>query len=1158
MRLLALMLALAALATTAHAGPTLGVFDAFASEGLKRALAPVRKALADQGYQVKSVGPEELCSSTALTPTNYALLLWAPGKGYPADSMGPLDGYLKAGGRLIVLGGPAFSLPSWLSGGRWQPWSELLKQMSAALPDWNLLPEDGSDSAAPWGRGTSDLTVPGKLTVGTSDASHGRALTVTSGGFTSWDTWTRRLPTPRAGYNLLTLWAKGNAATPQASMELREKDGSRWIAVLNLSTDWGYHALSPKQFQYWQDNPSKGRGGAGDQVSFDRIAEISVGLALSHTQIPSGSHEFSLDQLGLKRDPRAASSVAQEMTLDGLCPDYKLFPVRGAVKARSGSELLPVADYPLPTDFMSVSPRPLATGFGKGRWQRFIPLIEALDERGRRSGYLAWMHLNTAGAYAGSAWAAFGTDSPAFYESSSVSVALISLCRAMAERPLLTEGGAEKYAYLSDTKEVTLGCRVTVPPYATGALSIRIRVLPADPGKALLDQTTPVKLSERVGLKPLASTFSMRWSPSETLRKGGRCRVITELLSDGKVIDSLKHDLLFWAPKPTSERQYVSAKDGAFWLKGERWAPHGVNYMPSSGVALEDGEAFESWLGARGYDPGLIEQDLERVRDLGMNSISVFLYYKDVDAQNVLDLLDRADRLGIKVNLSLRPHADPLEFNWQEVRDMLTRLRLPESDVIYAYDLAWERGFGTYEPSYTNVRGRKFYDPQWRGWVTDQYGSIEGAERDWGFAIPRNAGGEATGPADSQLDTDGPWRRMVAAYRRFVEDFAARAYGQAARRIRTVDPNHLITFRMNSSGDPTASPREMLYDYRGLARALDIMEPEGYGRIGDWNRVRDGAFTAAWSRYSAKGRPILWSEFGQSAWAATNFLTHNAGLDFQGELYQSLYKMMQISGANGSAAWWYPGGFRVGERSDFGILNPDGTDRPSTTAIRQWMPRLASSTKGGPPPEGDALTIDRDADARGIQAVYLKVKDAFWSSLNQGKLPRLVDAGTGTTSANAPMTAVGNSPYTGSNPPKYLNAVFDSFQIRDASGQWVEVAGELVRSGEVSTVTVIPGRPVMARAIVGNTQQATWLAPPAEGSPVSGTVALYTTPESPTRMPKPVPIAEDVPDQGAADLGPFQLTAPLKADTEVVVRMTSLARMWFGEKVRVKLRLKSN
>lgn len=63
-------------------------------------------------------------------------------------------------------------------------------------------------------------------------------------------------------------------------------------------------------------------------------------------------------------------------------------------------------------------------------------------------------------------------------------------------------------------------------------------------------------------------------------------------------------------------------------------------------------------------------------------------------------------------------------------------------------------------------------------------------------------------------------------------------------------------------------------------------------------------------------------------------------LDFQAKHYKAFYEMLIKSCADGIFSWWYPGGFRVGENSDFGIINPDGSDRPVTKVIREYAPKF--------------------------------------------------------------------------------------------------------------------------------------------------------------------------------------------------------------------------
>ena len=367
------------------------------------------------------------------------------------------------------------------------------------------------------------------------------------------------------------------------------------------------------------------------------------------------------------------------------------------------------------------------------------------------------------------------------------------------------------------------------------------------------------------------------WIPSSSERVFGAFTVRTELCQNGRVVDALSHPLTFWRPKPPAERAWVTAHDGCFWLAGKRWAPNGVNYMPSSGIGLEDNDTRE--LDRReGLRPGhLAMRTSPASTSLGMNSISVFIHRSSMEARNLFDLLARRqDWHHLKVNLSLRPHADPFDFNWNEVRGMITYYRLPECDTIFAYDLA------SGAPDWS-LRAELLQRPVAES-STTRSGRSGSSSATAPSQTPRPIGrthstySERRGDrsSDRMLEVNGPYLRMVAAYRRFVDDLASRAYGRAARLIRGLDPHHLFGFRMNTAGDPTAAPREFPFDFRGLGRALDIVEPEGYGRQGDWNRVRDGAFTVAYSRYAApRPPPVMWSEFEVSTWSGSNFLQPN-------------------------------------------------------------------------------------------------------------------------------------------------------------------------------------------------------------------------------------------------------------------------------------------
>ncbi len=110
-------------------------------------------------------------------------------------------------------------------------------------------------------------------------------------------------------------------------------------------------------------------------------------------------------------------------------------------------------------------------------------------------------------------------------------------------------------------------------------------------------------------------------------------------------------------------------------------------------------------------------------------------------------------------------------------------------------------------------------------------------------------------------------------------------------------------------------------------------------------------------------------------------------LAFEGHYYADFYRMMIESGFDGVFFWWYPGGFRIGENSDFGIIAPDGTDRPATNVIRREGPRFLKAPKPGKPDYW--IAVDRDRDARGLYGIYEAVQADFWKAIAEGRRPAL-------------------------------------------------------------------------------------------------------------------------------------------------------------------------
>jgi hypothetical protein len=159
--------------------------------------------------------------------------------------------------------------------------------------------------------------------------------------------------------------------------------------------------------------------------------------------------------------------------------------------------------------------------------------------------------------------------------------------------------------------------------------------------------------------------------------------------------------------------------------------------------------------------------------------------------------------------------------------------------------------------------------------------------------------------------------------------------------------------------------------------------------------------------------------------------------------------------------------------------------------------------------------------------------------IEAGRVPGLRTDGTGTTSANCPLIAVGNTPCNGTNPPKYLDGAFDSIEIMGADGKW-----SAMENG--GSIKIDSSKPVIARIALANLGEAEWIA---QGD---GAVCIVTDGSETIKTPLP----RSVPHLGSVVVGNVTLApAGLTQPAQVIVTLSAEGRTRFGEKVRVMLAL---
>jgi len=1132
----------------------------------------LRALLEQEGFGVTALAWDDVRPGR-LRGGDPDLLVLADARRLPATVVRATMSYLRARGKLLALGAPAFghllirSPEGYVSEDRY---AEVLHRMVSKHPI--RLAPDGWRRACFNPRRAASIEPLSRERDADEDAAG--AWTVTT-DLEGWDNFSQPIGGAFAeGETLFCFRARGDAHTPQLSIECRERDGSRWIATVELRDAWQRYVLRPRDFVYWPD-AAVARGGMGDCFRPDRAASVSIGLSHSHTpQCEPGRHTFQFGDLATAADPSWEQSEYRVPNVEALCPSYMLYPLVGTASLRpahgvaepafggaASSVRFAAAGY-------SAVWREGGIGLDRGRACRWVPLVDAHDARGDRRGALAWLTLGQT-ALPGAIWANVGLAEPEAIFADTPDAAVLRAtvaraARAMARGCFLLEAGSRHFSYrpgetielgalVINTGRQPADCRVTFDVTdATGEPAfietVPVAIPPGECREVKREWTPPGGAVSRF---PFTANTRLQ-GPDDAPPEGGR----------GGPIDAISHRIDRLPTERAGPDEFVRVQGSQFVLGGEPWHMRGVNYRPTSQGGRPTLRMFQRAL----YDPEVIERDLARMESMGINTLSAIFAPTppDPDApgayRDLHDFLERCRRHRMKVFYFL-PWGNPLGgADVEAIERHIEAAGLGDHPAILAWELAWE-------PIHhvgSGPRGLEFLTADWNAWIVERYGSLEAAERDWGFQLKRVSATEKLGapaadadlaavPAQPWCIAHGPWDRAVAAFRRFFSDRVGRAYGELVRRLRRFDPNHLITFRFGACGIPDRARFAHAHS-AGVAKHVSFLCPEGYNlQTGGWanptpdDDLRQGGLVTLYYRFLSREKPVVWMEFGYTVngfhkdWHTGREHVSPQELARQRAEYEAFFRMFLESGARGAAPWWFPGGFRLGERSDFGLVEPDRTERPACEVLRRYFPRFADV------PDDSCIAATQDAKRRSDAPVIELDLDAHYAdawdfygpqylqAVQSGRVPRLRTDGTGSTSADCPLVAVGNTPLNGHNPPKHLNAEFNALEVQvDDGDPWREVG-----AGDV--VPLRRGTRLGLRASLGNTAEAAWIAPKSGHADEPGAVFLRATLD-PSAETIDVPIAADTPYLGDAEVEPFRLPRFAHPQVSVTLQMVTTRR----------------
>lgn len=604
---------------------------------------------------------------------------------------------------------------------------------------------------------------------------------------------------------------------------------------------------------------------------------------------------------------------------------------------------------------------------------------------------------------------------------------------------------------------------------------------------------------------------------------------------------------------PTLSRQpdqKIHVVNGVFVANGQHVFLRGVNYWPRFVAGMLPGDFNgQSWLEAGQYDPDVIEADLTEIAALHFNLVNIqYSDYEGLWAQEgraLIDFLERCRSHGIWVQVALRTTLTNAAYAGQAsptVESYLQAAYLPGNDRVLAYELLWEPMVGTHDMGgqgrivnggIVDNNGRMVLDPDWRAWVNDQYGSLATAQQAWGITAPVDASGQLTNPLDDQIENDGPWRIMVAAYRRFLDDYLGRNLGAIARRLRRSDPDTLLTYR-NWTTMGMVDNEQTGYDIGSGAAHLDYFSPERYSPL-LWPDSRASGLVTSYSHYRTGGKPVVWAEYGADIGANGGTPASQAA---QAAVCDTMMRDVMDDGSNGASVWWWPGGYGPLDGTDFGIVDPGDNPRPCANTLAQYNATFAAAPPDLMSAPATTLTVDRDADARGSYGLFLNYQNLYVQARQAGQSVVLADQGTATDTSTMPMIQVGNVPYTGAGPLKFANA--------ELAGMHIVCPSMDVTVENGSSLTIPSGAVCQATPTLVNTGEAQWLA----GSASSGGVILHTSVGD-------LPLSASLPPLQRTAIGPFSFTMGQSA-LVLSGRMRIPGVGDFGEALNLTLAVDSN
>ncbi len=525
--------------------------DAIPVRGAASNPEQIAKVLGEM-YDVTFLAADQIADQSELNPLRFDLLVLPYGESFPLLARDSVERFLTEGGNLLSMGGYAFQSPLVRNGAGWQFYDDVVQHEAGPNLISALNPRGAGWSITGKNYTSTEMVQLPKL--GPQEAIK---IEIPRDVWGRNAAWHYELPATGDGTQFFfQAWIRASDVKPAP-------DGSAYIGIEQLD-DKGASIYGPsvileeiRDSQNWHD--------LGRLIYLaPNCLTLRVSLGLKNATGTLWGTRISLEH----RLPTVRINTARGFPQDELQTNSRQigmfdadFHLKRATTLRAAAGQCVVQDIgELKGSFQGYAAT-CVLGMNKSRR---IPLLEALDQLGRKRGAAGALVHHIRGVYARGSWAFFGIENQDIFASGmqfgertlrAVGHALISKCFLHACE---TE-------FASYRVGETVRVRVFISNYGRNPASLAVRcgITPVDTDRESFGETRRLKLAPG---QTVVNEFE--WHPVDFSDKQYRVMATLSLANSDSDIDRIETGFIIWKPETLQEGLPFKFEDNYFQVHG--------------------------------------------------------------------------------------------------------------------------------------------------------------------------------------------------------------------------------------------------------------------------------------------------------------------------------------------------------------------------------------------------------------------------------------------------------------------------------------------------------------------------------------------------------------------------------------------------------------